>query len=81
MENDRIANRFSVGECASSRTVGRLLKRWIDTVKDCLKKRALYVRQGRRSVVRVCKEKCRGCRLEDFDKMALTIFQFASNIL
>ena len=26
-------------ECAGSRLVGCLWKRWIDTVKDCLKKR------------------------------------------
>ena len=27
-----------VGECAGSRSVGRLWKRWIDTVKERLKK-------------------------------------------
>ena len=32
-------------ECAGSRSVGR--PRWIDTVKDCLKKRGLDVRQAR----------------------------------
>ena len=37
MENDRIAKRFYVGECASSQSVGRLRKRWIDTMKDYLK--------------------------------------------
>ena len=45
MENDKIAKRFYVGECAGSRS---LRKRWIDTVKDCLKKRGLDVRQARR---------------------------------
>ena len=35
MENDRIAKRVYVGEFASSHSVGRLRKRWIDTVKDC----------------------------------------------
>ena len=44
MENDRIAKRVYVGECAGSRSVGRPRKRWIDTVKDCLKKRGLDVR-------------------------------------
>ena len=42
MENDRIANRVYVGECAGSRSVGkrsRRRKRWIDTVKNCLKKK------------------------------------------
>ena len=40
MEKDR--------ECAGSHSVGRLRKRWIDTVKDCLKKRVLDVSQARR---------------------------------
>ena len=48
MENDRIAKRVYVGECAVSPSVGRLRNRWIDTVKDCLKKRGLDVRQARR---------------------------------
>ena len=48
MENDRIAKRVYVGECAGSHSVGRPRKRWIDTVKDCLRKRGLYVRQARR---------------------------------
>ena len=39
MENDRIAKRVCVRECAGSRSVGRLRKRWIDIVKECLKKR------------------------------------------
>ena len=50
MENDGIAKRVNVGECAGSHSVGRLQKRWIDTVKDCLKKRGLDVRQARRMV-------------------------------
>ena len=50
MENDRIAKRVYVGECTGSRSVGRPRKRWIDTVKDCLKKRGLDVRQARRMV-------------------------------
>ena len=39
MENDRTAKRVHVGECAGSRTVVRLRKRLIDTVKDCLKRK------------------------------------------
>ena len=35
----RIAKRIYVGECAGSCSLGRLWKRWIDTVKDCLKKK------------------------------------------
>ena len=41
MENDRIAKRVYVGECAGSCSVVRPPKSWIDTVKDCLKKRGL----------------------------------------
>ena len=40
--------RVYIGECADSHSVGRLLERWVDTVKDCLRKRGLDVRQGRR---------------------------------
>ena len=50
MERDRIAKSVYLGECAGSRSMGRLQKRWIDTVKDCLKKRDLDVRQARRIV-------------------------------
>ena len=50
MKRDRIANRVYVGECAGSLSVGRPRKRWINTVKDCLKKRGLEVRQARRMV-------------------------------
>ena len=38
MDNDRIAKGVYVGECAGSHSVGRPQKRWIDTMKDCLKK-------------------------------------------
>ena len=47
IENDRIAKRVYVAECAGSRLVDRLRKRRIDTVKNCLKKRGLDVRQAR----------------------------------
>ena len=50
MENDRIAKRFYVGDCAGSRSVGRPRKRWIDTVKECLKKSGLDDREVRRTV-------------------------------
>ena len=39
-----------VGVCASTRSVGRSGKRWIDIVKECLRKRSLDVRQARRMV-------------------------------
>ena len=50
VENDRIAKRVYVGECAGSRSVGRPRKRWIDTVQECLKKRGLDVKETRRMV-------------------------------
>ena len=50
MENDRIDKRVYVGECAGNCSVGWLWKRWIDIVKDCLRKRGLDVRQVRRMV-------------------------------
>ena len=45
MENDKIANRVYVGECAGSRSVSRVQKRWIDTMKECLRKRCLDGKQ------------------------------------
>ena len=50
MEKDRIVKRVYVGECAGSCSVGRPRKRWIYTVKECLKKRGLDIRQARRMV-------------------------------
>ena len=48
MESNRIARRIYIGGCAGSRSVGRPRKRWIDTVKDWLKKRGLDVRHATR---------------------------------
>ena len=50
MEKDRIARKVYVGECAGSHSVSNPRKRWTDTVKDCLKKKGLDVRQARRMV-------------------------------
>ena len=50
MKNDRISKRVYVGVCAIICSVGRTQKRWIDTVKDCLKKRGFDVRQARKMV-------------------------------
>ena len=50
MESDRIAKRVYVGECAASRSMGRLQKRWTDSVKEYLKKRGWDVKQARRMV-------------------------------
>ena len=44
MENNRIAKRVYVEECVGSHSLGRLRKRKIYTVKDCLKKMGLDVR-------------------------------------
>ena len=50
VERDRIAKRVYVGECAGSHSVDRPRKRWIDSMKDCLKKIGLDVRRARRIV-------------------------------
>ena len=50
MENNMIAKRFYVGVCAGSCSLVRPQERWIDTMKDCLKKRGLDVKQARRMV-------------------------------
>ena len=39
IENYGIAKRVFAEECADSCTVGQAWKRWIDTVKKCLKKK------------------------------------------
>ena len=49
-ENDRFAKRIYVGECAGNHSVSRPRKRWVDTVKDYLRKRGLYIWQTRRMV-------------------------------
>ena len=54
MYNDRIAKKVYGGECAGSRSVVRSGKRWIDTKKDCLRKRGLDVGQTRRIVPDRC---------------------------
>ena len=46
MENDRIAKRVYVGEFAGSCSVCTSWRKWIDTVKDHLKKRGLNVKQA-----------------------------------
>ena len=45
MERDRISKRVYVKECSGSHSVGRPWKRWIDTIKECLRKKYLDVRQ------------------------------------
>ena len=60
MERDRVAKRIYVGECAVIRSVGRPLKKWIDTVNECLRKRGLDIRQARRMVQDSNKMNCGG---------------------
>ena len=48
MERDRIAKRVYVGECVCSCLLGRLWKRWIDILKECLMKRGLDIKQEMR---------------------------------
>ena len=50
MERGMIAKRVYVQEFAGSCSAGRQWKRWLDTVKECLKKRGLNIRQTRRMV-------------------------------
>ena len=50
MERGRIAKRFYVLDCAGTHSVGSPRKRWIDTVKECLKKTGLDVRVARKMV-------------------------------
>ena len=57
MENDRIAKRVYVGDCVGNHSVGRLWKRWINTMKGCLRKRGLDVTQARRMV----QDRCEWC--------------------
>ena len=49
-ERVRIAKRVYIGVCAGRSSVGRPRKRWIDTMKECLKNSGLDVRQARRMV-------------------------------
>ena len=46
--------RVYVRECDGSHSVGKPRKRWIDTAKECLRKRCLDVRQARRMVQDRC---------------------------
>ena len=50
MERDTIAKRIYVEESAGNHSMGKLQKRWIDTMRECLRKRGLDVTQTRRMV-------------------------------
>ena len=51
IENDKFARRVYVGGCTGNRL---LRKRWIDGMKECLRKRSLYVGHARRMVQDRC---------------------------
>ena len=62
--------RGSIWDCVGNSSLGRPRKRWIDTIKDCLKKSDLDVRQARRIVQdrnakRVYVGECAGSRGSD----------------
>ena len=50
MKRYRGAKTVYVGECADSLSMGKPQKRWIDTMKECLKKRGLDIRQAGRII-------------------------------
>ena len=50
MENYTIAKSFYVGKYSGSQLMGRARRKWIDTLKNCLKKKGLDVRQAKRMV-------------------------------
>ena len=47
MENDWIVKMVYVRKCSGSHSVGRPRKKWINTMKNCLKKRDVDARQAR----------------------------------
>ena len=49
-----LPKRVYVGVCAGSHSMGRPWKRWIDIMKEYLRKRGLDVRQARRMVQNKC---------------------------
>ena len=50
MGNDRTAKRGYVRECVGNRLLGRLRKRWIVSVNECLKKKSLDVGRTKKMV-------------------------------
>ena len=59
LEKDRIAKRVCRRECWYSCSLGRVWKRWIDTMKEFLREKGLDVRQARR-MARVYEGECMG---------------------
>jgi len=50
MGDERIVKRVYDSECLGVRSVGRPRKRWIDTVRECVRKRGLCMREAERIV-------------------------------
>ena len=48
MENDRITKKIYVGEYVDSQSIGKLQKRWVNTIKDCLRNKGLDIKLARR---------------------------------
>ena len=63
MERDGITKRVYGGECTGTRSGSRPRKRLTDTVKECLRKRGLDMREARRMVKR--RSKWRGIMKEN----------------
>ena len=54
LESDRIAERIYVRKNGGSHSVRRPQKKWIDTMKECLRKRVLDIRQPKRMLQEKC---------------------------
>ena len=80
MEKDRITKRVYVGKCAGSHSVGMPRKRWIDSLKECLKKRVLGIRQARRMVQDrsewVCEGECMQHSLGDESRTLMRCYSY-----
>ena len=66
MDADRVVKRVYVSECRGARIRGRPRKRWIESVRECLRERGLNELQAgrvvfdRKKMVGVCKGVCLG---------------------
>ena len=47
MENDNIAKKFNLGECAGICSVGGPQQRWIDTMKGYIKKQTFEYQESK----------------------------------
>ena len=86
MENDRFAMKVYAWECASSRSVGRPRKRWIDMVKDCLHKIVWMSGKQREWCMvgvngRICEEECMGRSLGAYKARRVAVCMWSSLLL